>query len=743
MEQPTQTTTERHIGLAGATGIGVGAIVGGGILALAGVAFSSTGPSAILAFALNGGIAMLTALSFAEMASKFPESGGTYTFARKVLSVEAAFFVGWVVWFASIVAAVLYAIGFAYFATLMVTDLWQLTAGNAPAWLSDGRVVSGVAVATTVGLAISLVRRTSGGGLWINIAKIGVFGVLVLAGLIALVRQPSGDTAASLRPFFSNGVGGLVQAMGYTFIALQGFDLIAAVGGEIRDPAKTLPKAMLLSLVIALAVYIPLLFVIATVGSGEASIANMAAANPESIVAVAARNYLGPFGYWLVIAAGVLSMFSALAANLFASSRIALAMARDRTLSQRLSEIDSERGTPAMAIIVTALLVVVILLVLPNVSAAGAASSLIFLITFALAHWITILVRQRSERNPPPFLTPWFPLVPVLGGVSCVGLAVFQALAVPEAGTITAVWLGAGGFLFMTLFARRARVMNAASEGHDPELVTLRGRSPLVLVPVANPQNAEAMIGLADALVPAHVGRVLLQTVVVAPPEWDPNADAVPIEKSKAVLHELLRASANAGVRAETLTSIAEQPMAEISRVAELHQCGTVLLGLSEIYGESRESPLESLLSLLDANVVVLRSKKDWRIGDAKRILIPVGGGGDQQHLRALLLGSLQRKAKREIAFLRVLPTATSADDERKARKALHRLAQDEVRHKCDADVVLSDDPLSTIVERASNADLVIMGVQRQGRNRKLFGQFTRQFAQRSACPMIVMSRKG
>jgi amino acid transporter len=82
MENETPTA-QRHLGLVAATGVGVGAIVGGGILALAGVAFATTGPAAILAFGLNGVIALLTALSFAEMSSKFPESGGTYTFARK------------------------------------------------------------------------------------------------------------------------------------------------------------------------------------------------------------------------------------------------------------------------------------------------------------------------------------------------------------------------------------------------------------------------------------------------------------------------------------------------------------------------------------------------------------------------------------------------------------------------------------------------------------------------------------
>ena len=125
----------RSLGLWGATGVGVGAIVGGGVLALAGVAFATTGPSAIVAFAVNGAIAVLTALSFAELASRFPESGGTYTYARKVLAVEATFAVGWVVWFASVVAAVLYALGFAVFLIPVLEQLVRAAGGTPPGWL--------------------------------------------------------------------------------------------------------------------------------------------------------------------------------------------------------------------------------------------------------------------------------------------------------------------------------------------------------------------------------------------------------------------------------------------------------------------------------------------------------------------------------------------------------------------------------------------------------------------------------
>ncbi|MEL7061677.1 MAG: amino acid permease, partial [Acidobacteriota bacterium] len=156
---PADTLDGRTLGLFEATRLGVGAIVGGGILALAGVAFAATGPSAVLAFTANGLIALATALTFAEMATAFPESGGTYTFAKKVLSVEAAFGVGWVVWFASIVAAVLYALGFAAFAQLMVRET-LLAAGVAPPAWWEGHAVESALALLSVGFYAWSLRRT-------------------------------------------------------------------------------------------------------------------------------------------------------------------------------------------------------------------------------------------------------------------------------------------------------------------------------------------------------------------------------------------------------------------------------------------------------------------------------------------------------------------------------------------------------------------------------------------------------
>jgi amino acid transporter len=436
--------------LFGATGVGVGAIVGGGILALAGAAFAATGPSAVLAFALNGVIAVLTALSFAEVASKFPQSGGTYTFAKKVLSVESAFTVGWVVWFASIVASVLYAIGFGQFAAVMIGDVWRVsTEGEVPSWVTGRVTVSVLSAGAVVFYTVSLMFRSAAGGVWANIGKVVVFGLLVGAGVWVMRERDVDELGARLRPFFAHGASGLFQAMGFTFIALQGFDLIAAVGGEVRQPAKTIPRAMFISLGIALLIYLPLLVVISTVGvPAGGSVTAISEAHPETIVAVAAQHYLGPAGYWLVMVAGVLAMLSALQANLFAASRVGMSMARDRTLPAAMARISRNSGTPKTAVWVTGLIVLLIVLVIPDVAAAGAAASLIFLITFALAHWIAILVRQRSGQRPPPFRSPWYPAVPLVGGAACLSLAAYQGIVVPSAGLIAVGWIAVGGLLF-------------------------------------------------------------------------------------------------------------------------------------------------------------------------------------------------------------------------------------------------------------------------------------------------------
>ncbi len=558
-----------------------------------------------------------------------------------------------------------------------------------------------------------------------------------------MVGQTPASVGQALRPFFAAGPGGLLQAMGFTFIALQGFDLIAAVAGEVQTPERTIPRAMLISLGLALVIYLSLLFVIATVGVGPGeSITTLSREFPETIVALAAQNYLGRFGYWLVIVAAMLSMLSALQANLFAASRVAMAMSRDRTLPARLARVDPIRKTPATAVAITALIVVLILLVVPDVFAAGAASSLIFLITFALAHWIAILVRQRTRDRPPPFRTPWFPLIPISGGAACLSLAVYQGIAVPTAGLIALVWLVAGGIMFLALFARRAQLADVSSTALDPELVQLRARSPLVLVPLANPDNARGLVAVAHALAPPEVGRVLLLSVIVAPRHWRPEHDLTPLTRSQQVLGEAIMASVEAGLFPDSLATIAPEPWPEIARVADAHRCESVLLGLSHLSDDYR-LPIDATLNKVRCDIVVLRAPKGWDLAGVRRILVPLAGSGVHDHVLARLLASLARMQPREITFLRVVPIESSSADLKRADDRLRQAAHDIWPGVSQTLVIPSDNSAATVAAQAASCDLAILGSQRLGRGRKSFGTFAHKVATTTATPLLLISRRG
>lgn len=722
--------TDRTIGFYGATGIGVGAMVGGGILALAGVAFAATGPSALLAFVLNGVIAFITALSFAEMAAANPQSGGTYTFAKKALTVQVAFGVGWVVWFASLMAAVLYALGFGAFALFALEQAFEGLPSFTALILALG----------ALGFYIFKLTRSSGsGGMFANITKLLVFTILIAGGLAAFFKTPFSHVTTSLQPFFSSGFSGLLAAMGYTFIALQGFDLIASASGEIKKPERTIPRAMIATLVVGLAIYIPLLFVVSTVGMEPGqSIQATSEANPETVIAIAAQNYLGAFGFWLVIVAGIFSMLSALQANLFAASRIGLAMAKDRTLTHHLSYVDPVRKTPTTSILVVGGIVGILIIALPNVAAAGAASSLIFLITFALAHVIMILMRKRTVGVGKTFRVPLFPYLPIFGMAACLGLAIFQAIAVPAAGIITLIWLLAGSVLFVVFFLSKARVYDASAEAIDPNLVRLRGLNPLVLVPIANPQNAKSMAFVANALAPPQVGRVLLLSIL-NPDDVKTNITEK-LANVQQALEQALTGSFETNLKPDSLLTIAEQPWDEIERVVRVHNCRSLLLGLSSFSDIRTTLNLEKLVSMVTCDLVVFRQPyTGWQILKAKKIMVPVAGYSAHDALRARVVGSIWRESKPEITFVQIIPNSSTEAYEQQQYVKLHRFANGIVPQSGIAEIVRSDDITGTLVKQTKQYDLVIMGLQQTGKHQRAFSNLSLKMAKETDTALIFI----
>lgn len=727
--------SKRNIGLVGATLIGVGAIVGGGVLALAGTAFANAGPAAILAFALNGVIAFATARSFAVMTRVYPQSGGSYVFAKMVLSVRSGFAVGWVVWFAGIVAGVLYALGFGVYALIILRELFHQTGGPPPAWLYDDAVATLLAGLATGFYTLLLLRRGGGGGVLETVGKVIVFAVIIGLGAWAAV----GGEGHAPEPvsFFHGGTQGLLAAMGYTFIAVQGFGLIPAVSGEVRNAERNVPKAMYLALLISLLIYIPLLIVIMAAGISEGdSVVTMGQRHPDDMVVVAARNFLGESGFWLVAIAALLSMLSGLQANLFVASRIAHKMALDRMLPWGLSAQSKRRNIPAGGVLATGLLLAVILPLITDVASAGAAAGLMFLITYALVHWTEFLARRRGAIAGSSRLN----LLPVLGGLACLALAVFQGVIVPSAGIIVIVWVAVGAVIYMTLFSRRAEAIDAGDMARNPLRSVARGVNPLVLLPIANPESAPGLVSIAHALTPPNIGRVLLLSVIR---KTDGDA-AEELKKTQAALGQTLTASFKRDLYPEALATVASDPWAEIARVARTRDCRSLLLGMSKLDEKSPTAGhLETLMSAVDSDVVVLRAKPEWKLSDARRILVPVGGRGYQDELRARMLGSLSRTGDREVTYMRVLTSQVSDGEYGRIEKELKRFAQGEAPGFNRVVLVRSETAIEEVIRECEQSDLTIIGVQRLGRRKKLFGNFAMEVVKKTNRALMLISRRG
>ena len=186
----------------------------------------------------------------------------------------------------------------------------------------------------------------------------------------------------------------------------------------------------------------------------------------------------------------MLSTLSALQANLLAASRVALTMARDRTLPRGARRRTTTRHTPVMAIYASALTLVGILFMVPDLGRRRRRRELDLPGLVRAGALDRILARSRGGERAVAFRTPWFPAVPVVGGVACAGLAVFQAVAVPAAGGIGRIWLGLGVHPLLRAVSQRAETVDASAEARDPDADAAARASPLVLLPIANPANA-------------------------------------------------------------------------------------------------------------------------------------------------------------------------------------------------------------------------------------------------------------
>ncbi len=380
---------QRSIGLIGATSIGIGGMVGGGIFAVLGVAATQAKGATPLAFLVGGAVAALTAFSYAKLSVLYESAGGTVAFVDGVFGVrDLTGSLNIVLWAGYIATTALYATAFGNYAASLMTG------GEQPGGLLlRGLILIGIALPWVINLTnAGLIARSEGAVVAI---KMAILLVVVAAGVptvstdrLAVSNWPS--------PFEIVAAGMLI------FVAYEGFELIANSSRDIREPSRNLPRAFALAVGLVIVLYVAIAVVVVGSMSPDAI-----AAAADYALAKAASESLGQFGFVLVGVSAVLATFSAINATLYGSARLSYTIATEGELPGLLEE---KKWNQPLGLHVTAFGGLLIAVALP-LDAISGLSSAIFLMVFAVVN-LAAFVRLD---------TGWGKALPLLAALGCVG----------------------------------------------------------------------------------------------------------------------------------------------------------------------------------------------------------------------------------------------------------------------------------------------------------------------------------
>lgn len=377
---------QRELGVLGATMMGLGSIVGTGVFVSIGIAAGIAGPAVILAIAIGAVVATCNGLNSAQLAANHAVSGGSYEYGYKYLNPSLGFTAGWMFLLAKTASAATAALGFAGY-LLNATGLY-------------GR---GFLIPTALAAAILMTLIVLSGIRRSNRANIAIVSVTLLSliffVLVCLPRATEVGTE-NLTPFFTGSPTTVLQASALMFVAYTGYGRIATMGEEAREPRKTIPMAMIVSLGVTMLLYMA----VATVGIGAVGteILGKATQAQAAPLEVAVRSVAGSRGATILSIGAIAAMLGVLLNLILGLSRVLLAMGRRGDMPRILARLNRQGTTPDLAVVVVGI-AIALLVLLGNVKTTWSFSAFNVLIYYAITN-LAALKMPDSERLYPKWI---------------------------------------------------------------------------------------------------------------------------------------------------------------------------------------------------------------------------------------------------------------------------------------------------------------------------------------------------
>jgi len=748
------TELARDMSLMHVTMIGVGAMIGAGIFVLTGIAAGVAGPALILVFLLNGFVTGLTAMSYAELGSCFPEAGGGYLWVKEALPQPNGFLSGWVSWFAHAVACSLYAVAFGAFSV----DLLSVAGVNVSRLVSPLGIHDEPAVLAAKLIAVCITflfvyvnfrgaKETGQAESVITILKIIIIGLFIGFGVYAIfagkVEQP---WQSQFSGFFQKGPLGIIIAMGLTFIAFEGYEIIAQCGEEVKNPKRNIPRSIFLSLLIVIPIYLLVAFVALGAVAPEGNVPTWQYLGQKGELAMieAAEHFMmGKLGRIIFLIGGLFSTMSALNATVYSSSRVSFAMGRDHNLPGLFARIHPKKRTPHLAVFISGGLIILMAVALPIEDIASATDAM-FLLLFIFVNLAVINLRKNRPDLDRGFKVPLFPLVPIVATFLNLVLAVFLFFYRPL-GIFVCVGYIAFGILLYYIYSRKKEFVSKAEPVVHAErpIIVPDPRHFHILVPVANEKTVGQLHRVAVPLAKAYQADITALNVIQVPAQLPPSEGRKYISRSRDLLVKAVECAEKEGIPVYSLVKLTHNvPKAIIETCAERKIDLTILgwEGEKSAYDRVFGTKLDEIIlnTVCDLALICRAPLPDEEIA---RVLIPVSS------IRyAILSLKIAEALRRDQNTPIVLFHATYQEDieavERRFRSDLLKMKDEVNPERYQVLVRKTTSVLGAILTEIQHRDLVIMGAPEEGLVRRaLFGDIPVRIAQETEVPLILTKK--
>ncbi|TET49209.1 MAG: amino acid permease [Actinomycetota bacterium] len=734
----TKVELSQEMSLFSITMIGVGAMIGAGIFVLTGLAAGAAGPALILSFLLNGIVTVFTAMVYAELGSTFPSAGGGYVWVRDSLPQPSGFLSGWMDWFAHAVACSLYALGFGAYAYLVINMLNI----NIP-------VVSEEFVSKLLGVIIILIftyinyrgaSETGLAGSIVTILKIVILVIFIIAGLISIFKNPT-TSLSHFRPFMPEGFTGVLFAMGLTFIAFEGYEIIVQAGEEVKDPKRNIPRAIFTSLLVVVPIYILIAFVgIGGIESLEPTWQFLGKYKELAIVE-AARQFF-PYGEFVLLIGGLLSTMSALNATIYSSSRVSFSMGRDGSFPKIFARIHPKRRTPFVATFISSILIIAMALALPIHDVASAAD-IMFLLLFLMVNMAVINLRRTKPLQERGYRMPWFPYIPLLGILTKLFLAIFLFGYSPVAWYTTIIWI-VGGVIFYYAYARERyieKVEEIVKTVHEEkEVVTKEFKA---MLPIANPESIKPLIKFAGPIVSYNNGQLTLLNVINIPALLPMGGGRKYIKKSKPIIEKAVSKAEKYDIPLNSIIKISHRTEKAITDTVKNKKIDLLFLGWrgftrkrDYIFG----SVIDPIIANAECDTMVLRVQNN-RLGKINKILLPVADIRNTR-LSIDMSANIARAFDAKLYLLHIMPPKSTNKSENLKKKIINRLNGVSGIDKENIIIEKSSNIVETILDHSKRYDLLVLNTPSESIFKMFFiGNKIQYIAKNSASAVLLVKK--